>query len=269
MMSYENRSRPILVFNSSVALVLLAGLILVSPVQYIAKENPGKSYKRALEFGRKGKFEEARQELHKTLLLKPDHAKAKVLLGWVCFKIGEDLKERGDLPLALAAFKEAVAADPEEAYWHAALSDSLHKSGDAQNASRECTEAARLSPLDAFLQVDCSFVQVPDRLWRNIPGLSPQHNLNGGTIVAPLPRYRPEPPYSPKARQLQLQGSTILMIVVDQDGNVERTGVLHPLGLGLDQKALETISKWKFDPALKGGNPVKCKLVVEIQFRLY
>jgi protein TonB len=41
------------------------------------------------------------------------------------------------------------------------------------------------------------------------------------------------------------------------------------LGLGLDEKAIEAVNTWKFEPAQKDGRPVAVAINVEVQFRLY
>jgi len=39
--------------------------------------------------------------------------------------------------------------------------------------------------------------------------------------------------------------------------------------MGLDEKALETIRTWRFEPGRKGGQPVAVQVDVEVNFRLY
>jgi TonB family protein len=45
--------------------------------------------------------------------------------------------------------------------------------------------------------------------------------------------------------------------------------VQRGLGMGLDQKAVEAVKQWKFDPATKDGKPVAVQINVEVNFRLY
>jgi TonB family protein len=44
--------------------------------------------------------------------------------------------------------------------------------------------------------------------------------------------------------------------------------VLRGLGLGLDEKAIEAVSRWKFRPALRNGHPVRAAATIEVNFRL-
>jgi periplasmic protein TonB len=91
----------------------------------------------------------------------------------------------------------------------------------------------------------------------------------GGNVSAPIPIYKPEPPYSEEARKAKYQGTVVLWIVVDAQGNVTDERVVKPLGLGLDEKAIETVKTWKFKPALRNGAPVPVRVMVEVSFRLF
>jgi hypothetical protein len=45
---------------------------------------------------------------------------------------------------------------------------------------------------------------------------------------------------------------------------------LRSLGMGLDEKAIEAVRKYKFRPAMMdGGQPVPVAITVEVNFRLY
>ena len=91
----------------------------------------------------------------------------------------------------------------------------------------------------------------------------------GGNVAAPVPIYQPWPPYSEEARKAKYQGTVVLLIGVDQKGNVRDVQVSKPLGLGLDEKAVETVRTWKFRPAMRYNCPVAVRVSVEVAFRLY
>ena len=91
----------------------------------------------------------------------------------------------------------------------------------------------------------------------------------GGNVSAPIPIYKPEPPYSEQARKAKHQGTVVLWIVVDTQGNVQQAQVVKPLGMGLDENALRTVKTWKFKPAMRNGSPVPVKVMVEVSFRLF
>lgn len=91
----------------------------------------------------------------------------------------------------------------------------------------------------------------------------------GGSVTAPIPIYKPDPPYSEEARKAKHQGSVVIYIIVDAQGSVADARVVKPLGLGLDEKALDTVRTWKFKPGLRNGVPVAVKVMVEVLFRLF
>ncbi|MDZ4802189.1 MAG: energy transducer TonB [Bryobacteraceae bacterium] len=90
----------------------------------------------------------------------------------------------------------------------------------------------------------------------------------GGGVSSPIPIYKPEPEYSEEARKAKFQGAVLLSIVILPDGSTTNIRVVRPLGLGLDEKAIEAVQKWKFKPSLKDGKPVAVSANVEVNFRL-
>jgi len=90
----------------------------------------------------------------------------------------------------------------------------------------------------------------------------------GGSITEPIPIYKPEPTYSEEARKAKYQGTVSLWIVVDARGDVSDCRVVKRLGLGLDEKAEETVRTWRFMPAKQDGVPVAVRVLVDVLFRL-
>jgi TonB family protein len=90
----------------------------------------------------------------------------------------------------------------------------------------------------------------------------------GGGVTAPALLYKVEPEYSEEARKAKYQGSVLLYVEVDANGKAINMRVLHSLGLGLDEKAMEAVRKWKFRPGSKDGKPVTVQAQVEVNFRL-
>jgi periplasmic protein TonB len=90
----------------------------------------------------------------------------------------------------------------------------------------------------------------------------------GGGVSPPSVILKVEPEYSEEARKAKFQGTVILFVVVDEKGNPRELKVIRPLGLGLDQKAIEAVEKWKFKPGMKDGKPVAVQATIEVNFRL-
>jgi len=90
----------------------------------------------------------------------------------------------------------------------------------------------------------------------------------GGGVSAPSVLSKVEPEYSEEARKAKWQGTVILQLVVDEHGLPQQMKVTRSLGLGLDQKAIEAVGKWKFKPGMKDGKPVPVLATIEVNFRL-
>jgi protein TonB len=90
----------------------------------------------------------------------------------------------------------------------------------------------------------------------------------GGGVSPPQILSKIEPEYSEEARKAKFQGVVVLQIVVDEKGNPRDIKIVRPLGLGLDQKAIDAVEKWKFSPGKKDGKPVPVFAQIEVNFRL-
>jgi len=91
----------------------------------------------------------------------------------------------------------------------------------------------------------------------------------GGGVSAPKAIYAPDPEYSEEARKAKFMGVCALSLIVGADGRPRDIEVARSVGLGLDEKAIEAVKMWKFDPATKDGKPVAVKINVEVTFHLY
>jgi TonB family protein len=91
----------------------------------------------------------------------------------------------------------------------------------------------------------------------------------GGAVTPPNADFAPDPDYSLEARKARYQGTVVLSMVVNASGASTNLQIVRPLGLGLDEKAVEAVGTWKFKPGQKDGKPVAVLLMVEVTFRLY
>ena len=109
------------------------------------------------------------------------------------------------------------------------------------------------------------------------PGVGP--GSGGGTgggvfrpgkgVTPPRGIYVPDPEFSEEARKAKYQGTCTLMIVVTTEGRATNIRVVNSLGMGLDEKAIETVKTWRFEPGQKDGHPVNVEMAVEVDFHLY
>ena len=103
---------------------------------------------------------------------------------------------------------------------------------------------------------------------------APRHDIGtvyrvGGDVAAPIPIYKPDPPYTKEARAAKLEGTDVFRVVVDTRGNVAEVEPVRSVGKGLDESASETLRTWKFKPAMKNGKPVPVRVIVEVSFRIF
>ena len=91
----------------------------------------------------------------------------------------------------------------------------------------------------------------------------------GGGVSAPRAIFTPDPQYSDEARKAHYQGTVLLWVIVAPDGRARDVKIARTLGMGLDEKAIEAVRTWKFEPAMKDGRPVAVQINVEVNFRLY
>jgi len=96
----------------------------------------------------------------------------------------------------------------------------------------------------------------------------------GGDVSAPVPIYKPDPPYTPQARKDKVQGVVAASVGVDASGSVAsvkviRVSLSRDLSDGLDQSVVDTVRTWKFKPALKKGKPVPVMVVVDVSFKMF
>jgi len=91
----------------------------------------------------------------------------------------------------------------------------------------------------------------------------------GSGVTMPKAIYAPEPEFSEEARKLKHQGDVVLLATIGADGLAHNLKVVRSLGMGLDEKALEKVPTWRFEPARKDGHPVAVQINIIVNFRLY
>ena len=91
----------------------------------------------------------------------------------------------------------------------------------------------------------------------------------GPGVSAPTLIFAPDPEYSEQARRAKYQGVCVVSLIVDAQGNPQRVQVVRHLGKGLDQKAIEAVRQYKFEPAMHNGEPVAVEVNIEVNFKIY
>jgi protein TonB len=88
-------------------------------------------------------------------------------------------------------------------------------------------------------------------------------------VTRPKILQNPMPQFTEKARKERIQGVVLLSGYVGADGRYHDAKVEHTLDPGLDANALEAVRHWEFSPCTKDGQPVNCKMSVEVNFHFY
>jgi TonB family protein len=91
----------------------------------------------------------------------------------------------------------------------------------------------------------------------------------GKGVTPPRLIFSPAPEKTQGSALAKYSGTVTLQLIVTTEGKAENIKVLKSLGPGLDQKAIDAVSKWKFEPAVKDGQPFAVEIAVEVDFHLY
>ncbi len=87
-------------------------------------------------------------------------------------------------------------------------------------------------------------------------------------VTQPSLIYRSEPEYSAEATRARVQSSVMLSIIVGEDGRAHDIKVTHGAGFGLDEKAIEAMDQWRFNPATRDGHPAAVPANIEMNFSI-
>lgn len=88
-------------------------------------------------------------------------------------------------------------------------------------------------------------------------------------VTMPVCLYCPNPQYSDEARQAKVQGKVTLRVLVGADGGVSQVRIVQGIGLGLDDRAAQSVRTWKFVPSRDAARrAVAMWVTIEVVFRL-
>ena len=111
-------------------------------------------------------------------------------------------------------------------------------------------------------------VSAPTVLSSRLGSTTPGIYRVGNGVSGPRVIHKVEPIYSDEARAARYQGTVVLEAIIQKDGSVEIARVVRSIGFGLDEKAIEAVSQWRFEPAKLNGEPVSVALNIEVNFNL-
>jgi TonB family protein len=103
---------------------------------------------------------------------------------------------------------------------------------------------------------------------RLIAGSLKESDLPTPGVTPPKATDTPIPEFTELARLHRFQGIVELSVVIDAHGRVELPRIKRPVGMGLDEQAIEVVKRWRFKPARKNGQPVNAEMTLVIAFHL-
>jgi TonB family protein len=102
------------------------------------------------------------------------------------------------------------------------------------------------------------------------PAPTPTSAVEGATAsLKPKIIYREKAKYTKEGRDNLTHGTVELSVVFRADGSISDFKVVNGLPDGLTEKAIEAAKKIRFEPAIKGGQPVSVRATLEFTFHLY
>lgn len=98
-----------------------------------------------------------------------------------------------------------------------------------------------------------------------------KNNGSGGAVTPPYLVSYSSPKYPPSVRNLEIEGSVYVKILVATDGGVKNVTLHESSGnKTLDEVAVKEVYHWHFSPAKDSlGNPIACNVVLPVNFVLH
>jgi TonB family protein len=161
---------------------------------------------------------------------------------------------------AEADYRQAIAVEGSDTKDATVTMDLLARLLKTQDRA---AEADQLSANAAALRA-----QAAAEVRAKTPNVSSGAYHVGGGVTAPKVLHKLEPEYDEMARAAKYQGTVLLYVEIGPDGRAHNARVVRSLGMGLDEKAIDAVQQWVFQPGMKEGQPVTVAATIEVNFRL-
>lgn len=86
--------------------------------------------------------------------------------------------------------------------------------------------------------------------------------------VAPWLIHSVKANYSAEAVKAHYEGVCLVQLVVDTDGRPTDVRIIRPLGMHLDENALQAVMQYRFKPGILHGRPTPMRISISVPFRL-
>ena len=183
--------------------------------------------------------------------------------------VGTDLDQLAVLVVGADRFKPgmyqgtavAVGRSVEVAIKGCVIKDAASKSG--------WLVRLRAQPVQKFNDLAEAPAEIRIESTGSIDSSSDELKRVGNGVSQPTILLQNEASYSDEAREKRINGTCVVSLVVDAHGLPQRVHIVRALGSGLDEKALASVERYRFKPAMYEGTPVPVPISVEVRFRLY
>jgi TonB family protein len=113
-------------------------------------------------------------------------------------------------------------------------------------------------------QADVDGLRLQTDALKSFTAFRDRPDKSGYTTPRPISHSRPN--FTEDARRNKIQGVVRMYVLVDETGMVKSVLVTSRLGYGLDEEAIAAVSRLRFQPASKNGNPVPYWSPMEVEF---
>jgi TonB family protein len=138
---------------------------------------------------------------------------------------------------------------------------------DAPNNPNASAESAQAAQSDEQPPQDNAKAGAQDD--ENAPAAQSIAQVSDPYVDAPRLVRGANPKYPKDARNVGHQGTSVLSLVVGIDGRPRDITIVRPLDPELDDCAIAAVSKWRYQPAERDGEPVEVRVHTRVRFRVY
>jgi TonB family protein len=123
----------------------------------------------------------------------------------------------------------------------------------------------------AVLPINADGARAPLKRMRGCDCASPCGASSHGTrgVTPPRITHQVDPEFSEEARRRKFSGRVEVGLVVSSAGVPEDLWIVRSAGMGLDEKAAEAVSGYRFAPATCHDQPTAVDLYVDVNFRIF
>lgn len=90
----------------------------------------------------------------------------------------------------------------------------------------------------------------------------------GNGVSQPRALFNPQPQFPDQMREARREGGATVCVIVGGDGFVHAAQVIRADDPSFGENSLEAVRRWRFEPAMRDGQPVAVRVQVETSFRL-